>query len=336
MKRKISSSAFILIALVLCPAGSALAQGGNSRIDRGAVIRGQVRLADGSTAPTGVMVVLESASLGYVMNTQTDSQGKFTLTANSMGIYVVKAKHVGYEEFSERVDMTITPTVFIEVKLKPVAGAPGAMPVTGTVPVGAFAVPDAAKKEFDKGRKLLLEDKQAEKSAASLNRAIEIYPKFTEAHILLGTAYMEMKKLPEARAALEKAVALDEKSGPAHLALGVCQAQQGDGAAAEKSLLRGTELSPDSLDGHLELAKLQWAQGKWQEAEPHVRKAIALKSDAAAAHVLLGNILLRKRDAKGALTEFQTYLKLDPSGPFAAGAKDMVARIEKALASNPQ
>ena len=53
----------------------------------------------------------------------------------------------------------------------------------------------------------------------------------------------------------------------------------------------------------------------------------------AAVHVLLGNILLRKRDARGALQEFNEYLKLDPQGPFAPAAREMVARIEKALAA---
>jgi hypothetical protein len=45
----------------------------------------------------------------------------------------------------------------------------------------------------------------------------------------------------------------------------------------------------------------------------------------------MGNILLKKRDAEGALREFQEYLRLDPNGPMAAAVRDVVAKIQKAL-----
>jgi hypothetical protein len=44
----------------------------------------------------------------------------------------------------------------------------------------------------------------------------------------------------------------------------------------------------------------------------------------------LGNIALRKDDAAGALKEFQEYLRLDPTGPMAQGAKAMVTKIQDA------
>jgi tetratricopeptide (TPR) repeat protein len=72
-----------------------------------------------------------------------------------------------------------------------------------------------------------------------------------------------------------------------------------------------------------------WSQGRWQQAEPHARKSIELKHDIPLAHILLGNILLKKQDSRGALTEFKEYLRLDPNGPFAPGARDMVAKLEK-------
>jgi hypothetical protein len=47
----------------------------------------------------------------------------------------------------------------------------------------------------------------------------------------------------------------------------------------------------------------------------------------------LGNIALRKRDAPGALKEFQEYLKLDPKGPMAEGTQAMVKKIQDSLSS---
>jgi hypothetical protein len=55
-----------------------------------------------------------------------------------------------------------------------------------------------------------------------------------------------------------------------------------------------------------------------------------MKPDLAPAHVLLGNIALRKNDPAAALKEFKEYLRLDPKGPMAAGAQQMVSRLEQA------
>ncbi len=115
------------------------------------------------------------------------------------------------------------------------------------------------------------------------------------------------------------------------MALGTCLRQEGTFVTAEKPLLRGVELNPETADGHFELGKAYWALDRWQEAEPHARKALALRPELSAGHLLMGNILLRKRDAPAALQEFKEYLRLEPQGPFAAPTRELVAKIEQAL-----
>jgi hypothetical protein len=44
----------------------------------------------------------------------------------------------------------------------------------------------------------------------------------------------------------------------------------------------------------------------------------------------MGNILLREGNALQARQEYETYLKLEPSGQMAAGARQMIEKIEKA------
>jgi tetratricopeptide (TPR) repeat protein len=278
------------------------------------------------------MVTLESASLGQLANLQTDSQGKFVIQLASLGVYVLRVRHVGYEEHTQRIDLTISPTAFVEVRLVPLPGTK-TPPPGGTVAANSLAIPEPARSEFDKGKKQLFEEKKPDRSLRSFRKAIEIYPSFAEAHLMLGTAHMQLEQWKEAQTALEKAVELDKNQGASHLALGICLAHQNNQVAAEAELKRGLELSPESYEGHLELGKLYWALGRWQEAEPHARKTLELKPDMAFAHILMGNILLRKRDAKGALAEFNAYLKLEPSGSFAAAARDMATKIEKALAA---
>jgi hypothetical protein len=46
--------------------------------------------------------------------------------------------------------------------------------------------------------------------------------------------------------------------------------------------------------------------GRWKDAEPHALKATGLQPGMAKAHVLMGNILLRERNAPAALAEFKS------------------------------
>jgi tetratricopeptide (TPR) repeat protein len=194
------------------------------------------------------------------------------------------------------------------------------------------AAPPEAQKEFEAGKNLLLEKKKPKDSIPHFQSAIKTYPSFGEAYLLMGTAYMDEKDWNNARSALEKAVQLDQSLAAAHLALGVTLNEMGDFKDAEKPLTKGLELSPDFAEGQYELGRTYWAMGRWQDAEPHARKATGLQPGMAKAHVLMGNILLRQRNAPAALTEFKEYLQLDPNGPLAAPTREMVSKIEKALA----
>jgi hypothetical protein len=48
----------------------------------------------------------------------------------------------------------------------------------------------------------------------------------------------------------------------------------------------------------------------------------------------MGNIALRKHDSELALKEFKEYLRLDPQGPMAAGARQMADKLEQAAKTN--
>ncbi len=283
------------------------------------------------------MITLESARGGLVAQTQTDSQGKFVFSQIEQEVYLVKVRHPGFRETTERVDLTMVPTAFILIDLQPLprdAPPPGpAGPAGFPVTVEELAAPEEAKKEFATGRKLLFEDKQPEQSIPHFQKAIKMHSSYASAYAFLGVAQMDLHKWQEAEAALGKAIGLNDKLAAAHLALGTCLNMRGNFKAAEKPLLRGLELNPETAEGHYELGKAYWALGRWQEAEPPAQKALALRPEFPAAHLLMGNILLRKREAAAALQEFKEYLRLEPNGPMAPPTREMVAKIERALAA---
>jgi lipoprotein NlpI len=65
-----------------------------------------------------------------------------------------------------------------------------------------------------------------------------------------------------------------------------------------------------------ELFRAYLGLGRWDAAGQHVAKANQLRPDDPQQHVVLGNIMLRERNADGALKEFQEALRLDPTGPW--------------------
>jgi Flp pilus assembly protein TadD len=288
----------------------------------------QVRLKNGGMAPAGVMVTLEGEGSGLIGSTQTDSQGKVSFHPSDQGYYAVSVRYPGYQSVTERVDLTTSPTAYLNVEL---------IPETAATPPGpkltvSGSVPENAAKEFRTGEKLLTEKKDPEGAIKHLQKATDIYKGFSEAYLMLGLIYLDQKKFEDSGAALQKATALDGKSAPAFLALGAVFNQEKKYEEAEKALNRGLELSPDAIEGHYELAKTYWALGKWQDAEPHAQKTVSMNPNMAPAHVLLGNIALRKNDPEAALREFKEYLRLDPKGPMAAGTQQMVSRIEQGTA----
>jgi tetratricopeptide (TPR) repeat protein len=321
----------LLIAL-LSGATFVAAQNIPGASDVGREIRGIVRAAGSNQPIEGTIVALES-SLGEIVQQATpEGSGTFTFGMLSRAVYYVSARAPGYKEMRQRADLMMARRISVQLFLLPLeTKLPGSPPPGGAVDAKYFQIPEAARREYETASRLLKE-KQPGESLEHFRKAISLHKDFAAAHMLLGTALMDLGRWAEAQPALERSLRLDDKQAAAFLALGACLAAQGKFAAAEKPLLRGLELNPTAAQGHLELGRVYWALDRWQDAEPHARKALELKSDLPLAHVLLGNILLRKRDGAGALAAFKEYLRLEPNGPLAPGTREVVGKLEKALA----
>jgi Flp pilus assembly protein TadD len=306
---------------------------GGSRV--GLEINVQVRTAAGKPAPPGTHIGLELAEGGPVEECQTEPDGRCHFIPPSPGSYVIRLKQPGYKEQSSRVDLISTSKGYVSLTLEPIPGqAPPEAPkdaTGGSVSAADLAVPDNAKKEFEAAQKAL-DAKDFDSGVAHLRKATELYPNFPQAYATMGAAYLEQKKYKEAQEALEKALQLDPKAAGAYIELGATLNQLKDYPGAVTALTKGLDLNADVPAGNYELAKAYMAQQQWQNAESPLRKVIAAQPDMASAHVMLGNVLLKKGDGPGALNEFQTYLKLDPNGPSAPGVREVIPKIQAALA----
>jgi len=298
-------------------------------------IKIQVRNPDGSAAPQGMLIQLESAEGGVVDQCTTGSDGHCQFNPRTTGNYVLRLRQPGFKEIVAHVDLRDIRGTFVTLDLKPDSGPSTPVPPKSaegkTVSVADLSVPNNAREEFEKGEKSLTDNK-IDNSIFHFKKAIELYASFPQAYTMLGTAYLQQSNLRDAESALEKAIQLDPKSAEANIKLGATFNQMKNYPEAEKALRQGLDLNPDAAAGHYELAKTYWAMGRWQDAEPHATRALATLPDLAPAHVLMGNILLKKKDAPGALHEFQEYLRLDPSGSMAPAVRDIIDKIQKALA----
>jgi Flp pilus assembly protein TadD len=331
----------ILLSLFLCLVIPPLlkAQRGGLGRSSGGVIDVQVRYATGAPGPRGIHVRLESAEGGAAGDCQTRVGGKCQFNLSSGGVYLVRMSERGYKEVIVRVELIGTSRGYASLELNPLPGE--ALPKSAadrpagtsdnSVSAVGLGVPDNARQEYAKGENALKENK-LDASVDHFRKAVRLYETFPQAYQMLGTAYLQQQRWTEAQGALEKAIQLDAKLGDAYLELGAVLNQTKEYPKAEVALTRGLELVPDAPGGHYELAKTYWAMGRWQDAAPHATTAVNEFPSLASPHVLLGNIRLRQNDPESALREYQEYLRLEPNGTMAPGTREMVEKIQRALA----
>ena len=326
---------FPLILLIFCQTMAWSQRGAGSA--RPVEIHGRVLLPNGQPAPVGTIVTLETPGGGFNGQAQTNNQGKFEFPQMTPAMYEIHVRAFGYLEESQTLDMTNMPSAYLNITLKAdpsrkdaPAVPPGGPGATIAAPLDPDA-PDDARKDMESGRNLLASGKDIDQSIALFQKAITRYPQYSEAYLLMGVAYSSQKKWDDAEKALHKTLELNKNIGGAYVALGSVENEKKEYSEAEKYLVKGVELAPNSADAQFELGRAYWGMQRWDVADQHISKANQLRPENVSQHVMLGNVLLRERDAVGALKEFKQAVQLDPQGPFAAPSQQMVDKIEAAL-----
>ena len=211
-------------------------------------------------------------------------------------------------------------------KLAPAYADPSTL--DATVFVGDLAVPARARKDAERGHRLLVKEHKPAESAAAFRKAIALAPSYAKAYLLLGAAYMDMQRWADAEEPLLKAVLLDDKLSAATLALGSCMIEEGQYLEAEKYLLSGLRSNPNFVRGHYDLGRAYYGLHRFEAAASEARTAVTLAPELPNTHVVLAYALLRLRNEGDALVEFQAYLRLAPRGEWAAQVRNSVADLQ--------
>lgn len=326
-----------LLGLVVCviSSGPVLAQ----------EIAGQVRYSRTGQAAFNILVRCEGT--GFSGDVFTDRSGNFSFRVTP-GSYNISIHLPGFRDEWQSVTLIdYSAREYLLIRLKDVEASAKSSPPTA--PAMDPNVPAAARKEFEKGEAEVATGKKDRLEAAvqHFEKALNLYPKFVQAQLGLGTAYMDLQQFDKAEQALKKTLELDSKAANALFALGEIYLRQKKDEEAEKVVLQGLEIENRSFQGHLTLARVYWdmasklkddtqARPTLEKAYDQVKKALDLNPNLAQAHLLKGNLLLRVRRAADAQHEYEEYLRLEPKGAFAEQARVTVEKIKKALESQPK
>jgi tetratricopeptide (TPR) repeat protein len=286
-----------------------------------------------------VRVQLMPGSGGVSQDVQTDSTGKFQFAGLAPIRYTIVAQMPGYGDVSEEFDMSVQPSHYSHLTLRRLAtGGPdvppnvppdGAASMTSALPAD---MPGGAKREFNDGYNIFTGGKDLAKSIPHFRKVTELYPSYAPAYLLLGTACARTGKEKEAISPLRKAIELDPKQPDAYAVLGGIYNSEKQFAEAEPLLQKGVELDRSSYEAEYQLGRALYFEQKPADAQPHLEAALKLNPRSAEAHIMLANVMLRQRDAAASLKEYEQGVELDPKGPMSDGARQMIVRIQTALA----
>jgi tetratricopeptide (TPR) repeat protein len=247
---------------------------------------GQVRIAETGLPASRIPIRLERFGGGLVDQIETDGTGRFRFSNLQRGYYKVILNVPGFRPAQQDADLQVVFRAFLMFELASLSSGP--MPLLDVIDARA---PAEAREELIRGREALSR-KSNEDAVGHLQRAIDVYPAFYEAHLLLGTTLMDARDWQKAETAFKRAVELKAGSASANILLGEVYWRQKRNDEAEKALLDGLKLDDKSWHGYFTLARLYWDLGNIAKAGPAIGRTLQLKPDFAEAHLLAGNILL--------------------------------------------
>jgi tetratricopeptide (TPR) repeat protein len=267
--------------------------------------------------------------------TANDTARKFTTKSNKRGEYLQIGLSSGAYSVVAEKEKLVSATQRATVR----AGSPAEIDLIIGVAAAAATADAAARgaaltKSFD--------DAIAAQKAGNYDEAIEkfnagiaINPNCFSCYNGIGRSYTMKKDYGKAEEAFKKSMELRPNDAEVYSEMANlynAQRKFDDAAAMSKkaseiagSAAGGAGGNPDVLYNQ---GVILFNGGKPAEAKPIFEQVIAANPNHAEAHYMLGMTVVGENPAV-AVTEFETYLKLAPSGPNAPMAKQFVDALKK-------
>jgi tetratricopeptide (TPR) repeat protein len=323
---KLISRLLPILALALFVAAPGFAQTGN--------LTGKVVDADGKPL-SGAIMSLERQGTNQKFETKTDKNGQYIHAGLPTGGYRVTVMKDGKPVMALDTRVNFGGDAKLDFDLKNAAAAPAA------------ASNDEAKKKIAEEKakndatRAAFDGARAAMTAKNWDEAIRLFKEASEKdptqHVIfanLADAYSQAKKYDDSIAMYHKAIELKPDEANYYNNLGIVQANANKIDDATASLQKAAELNPAGAgQSYYNLGAVLTNKGKAKEASDAFKKAIELKPDMASAYYQLGISYFGSPDTiPQAIPTLQKFLELQPTGPDADAAKQL---IEAAKAAAP-
>lgn len=287
-------------------------------------LRGKVLDAAGKPVADAV-VVIEHTGTGRKNETKTNARGEY-LHMLLAGEYRVTVKSG---------ELTQTQTVKLGVEqrelnfdLRPGAtGGGGGKPTAEDMKKHEERIAKI-KATFAEGAAATNEGRYDE-AIAKFNAVLVDFPACTDCYNNLGTVYTRQKDWVKAEESFKKALAGDPKSVDAYNGLANVYNAQGKTKEAQEMFAEATKVASAAAaaggGGNVTAlyngAIVAWNGNDFAKAHELLQQAVTIDPKHAESHFMLGRVLINLGKLGDAATEFETYLKLAPSGPNAKEAQ---------------
>jgi len=283
----------------------------------GLYINGFIRDDESHQSLKAITVALRRGSGGdnVTHTVVTGTAGEFQFNNIISGDYVIELNQDGYQPASVAVMLGATPLTNVIITLRPKHDSQAFEDLA--VSTHQLSVPAKARESYVKGVKLLSMAKpDYNRALAQFQRAIDACSTYYESYAEMSIAYYHLGRTTEAEQALRKSLALSANQYPdAVFLLAEMLVEQNRFAEAEPVARDGIRLQETSWRSYLALARALAGVKHPAEAEVCATKASALKPDNPEIFLVLGNIHIQEHNYSAVIKDYDSFLKLEPTGP---------------------
>jgi tetratricopeptide (TPR) repeat protein len=198
-----------------------------------------------------------------------------------------------------------------------------------SISVKALQVPGKARSEYWKGCSAWRGKKPAD-AEQHLRKAVQEYPRYAAAWVLLGQVLEAGDRVEEAQGACSQASSVDSDYVWAYLCLADVAERQEKWNQALDVATNALALDAKDVYGYFYCALAQFRLGQLPAAEKDALEAIDADRfhRVPQAHLLLAQIYGAQHDPVQAAAQLRAYLIVAPDSPESAGVKKSLADLE--------
>jgi len=202
-----------------------------------------------------------------------------------------------------------------------------------TVSAATLQIPGKARGEYEKGCGDL-RDRKFESSENHVRKAVQLYPRYPDALVLLGQLLAARNRVEEARVVCSQAASVDPAFVPAYLCLADVSGQLRQWNQTLECADHALTLDPaQNLYGHFYMSLAQFHLSQFSGAEKNALQAIDADHlhRLPQVHLLLAQIYGSMHDLKSAATQLRAYLLVAPQSPDAPHVRKSLEDLESQI-----